>query len=67
MIEQSGHFEYDPNLEGFYDFEGYARQRVSWERGQFVEGGYISYQGAQSLNEVMSGAEPSIAFEQQLI
>lgn len=22
MIEQSGHFEYDPNLEDFYDFEG---------------------------------------------
>ena len=56
MIEQSGHFEYDPNLEGFYDFEGYARQRVSWERGQFVEGGYISYQGLQSLDEVMAGS-----------
>lgn len=67
MIEQSGHFEYDPNLEGFYDFEGYARQRMSWEQGQFVEGGYISYQEAQSLDEVMSGAEPSIDFEQQLI
>lgn len=67
MIEQSGHFEYDPNLEGFYDFEGYARQRMSLEHGRFVEGGYISYQGFQSLDEVMSGAEPSIAFEQQLI
>lgn len=67
MIEQSGHFEYDPNLEGFYDFEGYARQRMSWEQGQFVEGGYISYQGAQSLDEVMSGTEPSLDFEQQLI
>jgi len=67
MIEQSGHFEYDPNLENFYDFEGYARQRMSWEHGQFVEGGYISYQGNQSLDEVMSGAEHSLEFEQQLI
>lgn len=67
MIEQSGHFEYDPNLENFYDFEGYARQRMSWEQGQFVEGGYISYQGAQSLDEVMSVAEHSLEFEQQLI
>lgn len=67
MIEQSGHFEYDPNLENFYDFEGYARQRMSWEQGQFVEGGYISYQGAQSLEEVMSGAEHLLDFEQQLI
>lgn len=56
MIEESGHFEYDPNLEGFYDFEGYARQRMRQEQGQFVEGGYISYQGFQSLDEVMAGS-----------
>lgn len=56
MIEESGHFEYDPNLEGFYDFEGYARQRMRQEQGQFVEGGYISYQGLQSLDEVMAGS-----------
>lgn len=54
-------------MENFYDFEGYARQRMSWEQGQFVEGGYISYQGAQSLEEVMSGAEHLLDFEQQLI
>lgn len=56
MIEKSGHFEYDPNLEDFYDFEGYARQRMRQEQGQFVEGGYISYQGLQSLDEVMAGS-----------
>lgn len=67
MIEQSGHFEYDPNLEAFYDFEGYARQRMSREDGKFVAEGYISYQGFQSLGEVMSAAEPSMDFEQQFI
>ena len=56
MIEESGHFEYDPNLEEFYDFEGYARQRMRQEQGQFVEDGYISYQGLQSLDEVMAGS-----------
>lgn len=56
MIEESGHFEYDPNLEDFYDFEGYARQRMRQEQGQFVEGGYVSYQGLQSLDEVMAGS-----------
>lgn len=53
MIEESGHFEYDPNLEGFYDFEGYARQRISHEQGQFVEDGYISYHGTLTLDELM--------------
>lgn len=56
MIEESGHFEYDPNLEDFYDFAGYARQRMRQEQGQFVEGGYVSYHGLQSLDEVMTGS-----------
>ena len=57
MIQESGHFEYDDNLEGFYDFEGYARQRMSQEQGQFVENGYISYHGFLSLEEVMAGSQ----------
>ncbi len=56
MIQESGRFEYDDNLEGFYDFEGYARQQMSQELGQFVENGYISYHGFLSLEEVMAGS-----------
>ena len=67
MIRESGHFEYDPNLEDFYDYEGYAQQRISQEQGQFVDTGYISYQGTQSLDEVMSGVGSSLDFEQQFI
>lgn len=67
MIRESGHFDYDPNLEDFYDYEGYAQQRISQEQGQFVETGYISYQGTQSLDEIMSGSESSLDFEQQLV
>ena len=54
MIQESGHFEYDDNLEGFYNFEVYAKQRMSQEQGQFVENGYISYQGSMSLDELMA-------------
>ena len=57
MIKQSGHFEYDPNLESLYDFEGYARQRMRKEQGQFVKDGYISYQGIQSMDEVMTDSQ----------
>lgn len=67
MIRESGHFDYDHNLEDFYDYEGYAQQRISQEQGHFVEAGYISYQGTQSLDEVMSGAGSSLDFEQQFI
>ncbi len=54
MIQESGRYDYDDNLESFYDFAGYARQRISQEQGQFVKNGYISYQGALSLDELMS-------------
>ena len=45
--------EYDPNLEDFYDFQGYGRQKVSVENGQFNEYGYISYHGILTLDELM--------------
>ena len=43
MIQESGHFEYDPNLDGFYDYEGYGLQRMEQESGMFTDRGYISY------------------------
>ncbi len=53
MIQQSGRFEYDPNLEDFYDFQGYGRQKISAENGQFNDYGYISYYGVLTLDELM--------------
>ena len=45
MIQQSGYFDYDENLDGFYDYEGYAQQRMSEEDGMFTDRGYIAYKG----------------------
>lgn len=53
MIQQSGRFEYDPNLEAFYDFQGYGRQKISAENGQFNDYGYISYHGVLTLDDLM--------------
>lgn len=53
MIQQSGRFEYGSNLEDFYDFQGYGRQKISAENGQFNEYGYISYHGILTLDELM--------------
>ncbi len=35
MIQQSGHFEYDENLDEFYDYESYAQQRIN-DGGRYV-------------------------------
>lgn len=53
MIQKSGHFDFDENLVGFYDYKGYGEQRTAMEGGEFNELGYICYKGALSLDELM--------------
>ena len=43
MIQDSGHYEYDPNLEEFYDYERYGKLRMEKETGAFTEKGYDTY------------------------
>lgn len=45
MICDSGHFEYDSNLEGYIDFKGYGQQKIKNECGAFTKKGYITYYG----------------------
>ena len=59
MIRQSGHFDYDKNLDEFYDYEGYALQRMNEEGGMFTDRGYIAYKGYISMEEVMNGSQSS--------
>ena len=59
MIQQSGRFEYDENLDEFYDYEGYALQRMNEEDGMFTDRGYIAYKGYISLAEIMDGSQSS--------
>ena len=53
MIQESGRFEFDSALEDFYDYARYGQQRLDHESGQFVDGGYIVYEGDLSLDELM--------------
>ena len=57
MIQQSGHYEFDENLDEFYDYEGYALQRMDEEDGMFTDRGYIAYRGYFSMEEVMDGSQ----------
>lgn len=40
-IQESGRFEYDPNLDEFYDYEGYGLRHMEQESGMFTDRGYI--------------------------
>ncbi len=59
MIQQSGRFEYDENLDEFYDYEKYGLQRMDEEDGMFTDRGYIAYKGYISMEEIMAGSQSS--------
>ena len=64
MIQKSGHFEYDPNLDEFYDYERYGLLHMDQESGMFTDRGYIAYQGTLSLEELMAD-DPAEAYQRE--
>ena len=63
LILESGHFEVDPNLEDYIDFEAYGRDHMRGGEGKFGEYGYIAYTGDERL---LFGSEPQQAVGQQM-
>jgi hypothetical protein len=59
MIQQSSRFEYDENLDAFYDYEKYGTERMNAEDGMFTDRGYIAYKGYYSMEEVMNSGQSS--------
>ena len=53
MIQQSGHYEYDENLEDFYNYGDYGVKRMLQEDGVFLDCGYVCYHGTLTLEELM--------------
>jgi len=45
IICESGHFEYDDNLEAYTDFQSYGRDKINRETGAFTPTGYLLYHG----------------------
>ncbi len=53
VIRESGRFEYDENLDGFYDYKGYGERRIQEEKGRFNSYGYVAYLGTAPLQDLM--------------
>ena len=53
MIQESGHFEYDPNLEDYYNYEGYGHDWLAERSFTRSTRGIITYDGAMTLDELM--------------
>ncbi|MFV0516526.1 MAG: antirestriction protein ArdA [Aminipila sp.] len=66
MICDSGHFEYDENLEEYIDFERYGNHKLKYENGAFLDDGYLLYHGynmelRDMLEEIGIEVEPQEA------
>ncbi len=64
MIQQSGHYEYDENLEDFYNYGDYGVKRILQDDGVFVNRGYVSYHGTLTLDELMR-SDPAENYQQE--
>lgn len=64
MIQQSGHYEYDENLEDFYNYGDYGVKRMLQEDGVFVDRGYVSYHGTLAPDELMRD-DPAESYRQE--
>ena len=53
MIQKSGHFAYDENLDEFYNYGDYGVRRMLQENGVFTDRGYVAYNGTLTLDELM--------------
>ena len=64
MIQQSGHYEYDENLEDFYNYGDYGVKRILQDDGVFADRGYVSYHGTLTLDELMRD-DPAESYQQE--
>ena len=64
MIQQSGHYEYDENLEDFYNYGDYGVKRMLQEDGVFADRGYVSYHSTLALDELMRD-DPAESYRQE--
>lgn len=53
LIQNSGKFDYDENLEKFYNYDQFGKDSIEAEDGRFIEGGYIVYHGDLHLDELL--------------
>lgn len=53
MIQKSGKFAYDEDLDDFYEYRLYGERCVREENGHFNECGYVAYRGILKIEELM--------------
>ena len=63
-VVETEHYEYDENLEEFYNYGDYGVKRILQDDGVFVDHGYVSYHGTLTLEELMQD-DPAESYQQE--
>lgn len=53
MICESGHFDYDAELDDYYDFAKYGAKMLDREHGMFTEQGYVAYLNDEPIEQLL--------------
>ncbi len=57
LIKESYAYQYDPALEGYYDYEQFGKDTVLKQGGLFLDAGYVGIRDALTLAEILDMSE----------
>ena len=60
LIQDSGEYSYDPELEDYYQYELLGEDRVENERGLFLEGGYVGIKDDIEITDIIDEYGPKM-------
>ena len=58
LIQDSGEYSYDPELEDYYQYELLGEDRVENERGLFLDGGYVGIKDDMEITDIIDESGP---------
>ena len=60
LIQDSGEYSYDPELEDYYQYELLGEDRVENERGLFLDGGYVGIKDDMEITDIIDEYGPKM-------
>ena len=58
LIQESGEYTYDPELEDYYLYEQFGEDRVNEQNGMFLESGYVGIKDDIEISDIIDESGP---------
>jgi len=60
LIQESGEYTYDPELEDYYLYEQFGEDRVNEQNGMFLESGYVGIKDDMEISDIIDESGPKM-------